>query len=275
MEKAPILSVSRHRILRDGIGVTTLVGMKGCPLQCRYCINKEQLQSSYYHSITTEQLLRLVEKDDIYFRATNGGITFGGGEPLLHTEFIREFKEMCPRAWKINIETSLNVKYESVVTISSFVDRLIVDVKTLNSDIYEKYTGQRNDLLLKNLAYLSKYQMQNKVDIRIPLIPDFNDRRDIYSSVKTLKSWGFHNLRIIPYVKDKVGHNSYSQATEYGKGICNILKHIRMTIAEANGIPLKEEECPMTKCKTGTCPKCDASLSYLTNELSNKLKPIY
>lgn len=32
MKTAEIIGISRHRILRDGDGVTTLVGINGCPL---------------------------------------------------------------------------------------------------------------------------------------------------------------------------------------------------------------------------------------------------
>ena len=31
MKTAEIIGISRHRILRDGDGVTTLVGINGCP----------------------------------------------------------------------------------------------------------------------------------------------------------------------------------------------------------------------------------------------------
>ena len=39
MEKLPVFAIERHRITTDGVGVTTLVGAYGCPLQCKYCLN--------------------------------------------------------------------------------------------------------------------------------------------------------------------------------------------------------------------------------------------
>lgn len=273
MQKASIIGISRHRILRDGKGVTTLVGMNGCPLRCEYCINKGHLQSSHSRLITTGQLIKILEVDDIYFRATGGGVVFGGGEPLMHTEFISEFRELCPPAWIVSVETSLNVEYDSLVSVCSYVERLIVDIKTLSPDIYEKYTGRQNGMVMENLAYLSKNKMQDKVDIRIPLIPYFNNRRDINQSIKILKDMGFNNLTVIPYVNKRDESRFSKQPSKYGKGVCNILKYIRKTIADANGITIKEDECPMTKCKAGTCPKCDGYLSYLTTELSNKSNP--
>ena len=40
MISAKIIGVSRHRLTTDGEGVTTLVAFNGCPLRCKYCLNK-------------------------------------------------------------------------------------------------------------------------------------------------------------------------------------------------------------------------------------------
>ena len=84
----PLLALSRLRMGTDGKGVTTLVVGAGCPLSCRYCINRRLLKEAPQKSVTAEELLESVRIDDLYFRATGGGVTFGGGESLLHAEFI-------------------------------------------------------------------------------------------------------------------------------------------------------------------------------------------
>lgn len=43
---------------------------------------------------------------------TGGGICFGGGEPLLWSDFIHDFCKMIPSTWKITIETSLHVEFD-------------------------------------------------------------------------------------------------------------------------------------------------------------------
>ena len=276
MTKAAIFGISRHRILRDGDGVTTLVGMKGCPLRCAYCINKGPLESDSPHSImSASQLLEKVAVDDVYFRASNGGVTFGGGESLLHPVFIKEFRSLCPSAWKINIETSLNIKSEALAVVLESADSLIVDIKSMVPDIYRRYTGISNHQMIYNLSYLSECQLQDKVVIRVPVIPCYNDASDVKVSIKTLKAMGFRHFKVFRYVQDLNKVPQQPQATEYGKGICNILKHIRTVVAEANDISLNEDNCPMTKCKSGTCPKCESALSFLSNNLKNRLNPIY
>ena len=81
----------------DGQGITTLIAGAGCPLNCRWCINKRLLREATAEAVTAEELLERVKTDDLYFRATGGGITFGGGEPLLHASFMRRFRDICPR----------------------------------------------------------------------------------------------------------------------------------------------------------------------------------
>ena len=91
----PILGVNRHRLLIDGEGVTTLVAFHGCPLHCKYCLNPQSLSDDFdFPLYSCEQLYERVKVDELYFLATRGGITFGGGEPCLRSEFISRFREL-------------------------------------------------------------------------------------------------------------------------------------------------------------------------------------
>ena len=85
----PVLSINRHRLTTDGVGVTTLVAAYGCPLSCKYCINERILNPDSLKScvhMTPQQLYDRLKIDDLYFIATGGGVTFGGGESLLHAD---------------------------------------------------------------------------------------------------------------------------------------------------------------------------------------------
>ncbi len=52
-----------------------------------------------------------------------------------------------------------------------------------------------------------------------------------------------------------------------GKRVCKILKEIRRQIAEANDIDLITSECRFKGDCMGTCPKCEAELEYLEQQL--------
>jgi len=98
----------------DGTGVTTLVAFHGCPLNCKYCLNAQSLSpKGIWKRFSPEELFKAVNKDDLYFRATGGGVTFGGGEPLVSCKEILLFRNIFMnrgKKWKINIESSLNVR---------------------------------------------------------------------------------------------------------------------------------------------------------------------
>lgn len=57
-----------------------------------------------------------------------------------------------------------------------------------------------------------------------------------------------------------------------GKYICGQLKAIRRTIAKENNIPLEIPECTYEGECRGTCPRCEAEVQYLENELSRRAR---
>ena len=55
-----------------------------------------------------------------------------------------------------------------------------------------------------------------------------------------------------------------------GKNKCKILKEIRQRIADENDIPYVTRECTYQGDCKGTCPKCEAELRYLEQELEKR-----
>ncbi len=203
MEKLPVFAIERHRLTTDGDGVTTLVGAYGCPLRCKYCLNPhawnpETLEQCKW--MTAEELYDRVKIDDLYFKATGGGITFGGGESLLHADFIKEFRKLCGKAWCITVETSLNVPKEQLQKALEAVDAFIVDVKDMDCGIYRNYTGKSNEQVLENLKMLADALQEKKVRIRIPQIPEYNNPENVKKSVEIMRKTGFSDIEVFPYV---------------------------------------------------------------------------
>ncbi len=195
-----MLTASRLRMGTDGIGITTLVSGAGCPLSCRWCINKRLLQEAPVTHVTAAELLEQVKVDDLYFRATGGGITFGGGESLLHAAFIRRFREICPPEWRIRVETSLAVPAEQVKTVLDAVDEYIVDCKDMDPEICRSYTGKDNSLMRENLRILLDAVGPERIIVRVPLIPEYNTKEDQARSAEMLRSMGFTKLDLFDYV---------------------------------------------------------------------------
>lgn len=55
-----------------------------------------------------------------------------------------------------------------------------------------------------------------------------------------------------------------------GKEKCNLLKTIRKELAEQNDINIQFDECTHSGDCKGTCPKCDAELKYIDDELKKR-----
>ena len=153
----PVFGISRLRMETDGDGVTTLVGCLGCPLRCRLCINPHaQNPATPHRRLSAEQLVDELRVDGLYFSATGGGATFGGGEPLLHADFLAEFAEKRPADWRVRVETSLNADEAQLRRALDAVDGWIVDVKDFNPEIYRCYTGADNARVLLAQAMLGE-----------------------------------------------------------------------------------------------------------------------
>ena len=60
-------------------------------------------------NISPKELYDIARKDEFYYVATKGGVTFGGGEPLLYSNFIKEVLLCGANKWHTSVETSLNV----------------------------------------------------------------------------------------------------------------------------------------------------------------------
>lgn len=195
-----IMTIRRHRMKVDGEGVTTLIGLDGCPLSCKYCLNKNMIAKHEWTDYTKEQLLAEIMQDYCYFVATGGGITFGGGESLLHAKAIEELCQILPAEITVNVETSLHVNSESVRLLIPYIKQWIIDVKTLNPDVYKKYTNCEIDKLMMNLEVLLEAGVADQCRVRVPRIPEYTTEEDIEYTVSKLKNMGFTDIEQFDYI---------------------------------------------------------------------------
>ena len=193
-------TINRHRQETDGKGITTLIGLAGCPLRCEYCINKDILSSHPVKEYTETELMSIIMPDWCYFIATGGGVTFGGGEPLLQSEMILKFMDILPENIKVNIETSLNCDNEFVEYVIRYADEIFVDIKSMKEDIYKKYTGKNNEMTMKWLEYIVTHGLQEKCVIRIPRISAYTSEEDINYSVQYIRRMGFERIDRLDYI---------------------------------------------------------------------------
>jgi len=158
--------------------------------------------------ITVEHLIRVLKKDEIIYRKSNGGITLSGGEPLVQWKFATELLKACKaQGWHTAIETTGQGTEEAVESVFPFVDQVLLDVKTMDSELHKKVTGVTTDIIRKNAKRITEIA---QTIIRIPTIPTINDSDENYIKTieyaKTLK--GVDTIHILPY--HMYGENKYT-----------------------------------------------------------------
>lgn len=195
-----ISSVGRLRMGTDGEGIRTLVFADGCPLKCQYCINPFTWNGTREPMLlSAKEIYEKIIVDRPYILATNGGVTFGGGEPLLQPEMIRELRDLCEHEMSFYVETSLNVPYKNVELVADIIDRFYVDIKSMDPDIYKEYTGGELAIVIDNLNQLLQRVDSEKVIVRVPMIPGYSDTDKQMKAKEKLKKLGVSRFNMFTY----------------------------------------------------------------------------
>ncbi len=132
--------------------------------------------------MNVEEAMEVIRKDKSFYEENNGGVTISGGEALMHPEFVREVFKQC-RAEGIHtcVETALHVNPKVLDDVLPYTDMLITDIKHIDSDIHKEHVGVGNEKLLENMKLVANYKIP--MIVRIPIIPGFNDDREVVSQI--------------------------------------------------------------------------------------------
>ncbi len=126
--------------------------------------------------MTVSEVMFEVEQDIIFYDQSGGGVTFSGGEPLMQPEFLLAVLNQC-QALQIHtaVDTSCYAEPKILETVSERTDLFLCDLKHMDNEIHERFTGVGNTLILDNIRRLS--EAGKEIVIRIPVIPGFNDEK--------------------------------------------------------------------------------------------------
>lgn len=124
--------------------------------------------------MTVEQIMTEIEKERIFFEQSGGGVTFSGGEPLLHTDFLVRLLDECrERGIHTAVDTAGLVNSDILLEVAKRTDLFLYDLKMVDSGRHQKWTGVPNVKILENLRILA--ESGASINIRIPLIGGVND----------------------------------------------------------------------------------------------------
>jgi pyruvate formate lyase activating enzyme len=147
-----------------------VVFFQGCPLRCRYCHNPDTwLQGApSARSVTAQALICDILKYKSYL--VNGGVTLSGGEPLLQVDFACEIIRLCTQnGIHTAIDTSGAVPLSICEKAVSSASLVILDIKSIDSDICRALTGRDNRNALELLDFCEK--IKKDVWIRHVIVP--------------------------------------------------------------------------------------------------------
>jgi pyruvate formate lyase activating enzyme len=127
-------------------------------------------------SWTLEDLYAEVVKDRIYFEKSGGGVTLGGGEPLLQHEFCSSLLALLKQdGIHTAVDTCGLVARKALDSILTHADLVLYDLKEFDPEQHRKFTGSDNHGILENLRYLcERIESEGRpaaLWIRTPIIP--------------------------------------------------------------------------------------------------------
>ena len=212
----------------DGPGIRTVVFFNECHLRCIYCHNPEMWCKGQKNT-TVDELVEKILHNKEYF-GDKGGVTFSGGEPLLHADFIIE---VCKKLKMHNIHVALDTagvglgNYEEIL---EYIDLIIFDVKHTTKEGYKKITKMNPEESLKFLSAANK--LNKKFWIRQVVVPGIMDNEEYLISLKEYLNniKNIEKIEFLPY--HKLGEEKYKKLNipypcnnipEMDKGKCDEL----------------------------------------------------
>ncbi len=157
----------------DGPGIRFVVFMQGCNLRCGCCHNPDTWDMSQGTEYTAEEIIAKVLRFREYF-GEKGGITLSGGEPLLQSDFAYEVFTLChENGINTCLDTSGSILNDSVKKLLTVTDRVLLDIKYADDELYHKYVGCSFEKPLEFLSYLNEQSVP--VTLRQVIIPTLND----------------------------------------------------------------------------------------------------
>jgi len=167
---------------------------------CFHCVDAcpTKALSKVGEYLTVEEVMAEIERDELFYHRSSGGVTISGGEPLLQWQFVHRLLRACKqRHLHTALDTCGYTQWPILKKVMEHVDLVLYDIKHMNPALHKKATGKSNRLILHNVRMIPP---QTKVWLRLPLIPGFNDSEENLTELSRLgREIGAEKVSILPY----------------------------------------------------------------------------
>ena len=195
---------------RDGEGIRFGIFLGGCPLRCAYCHNPDTWDKGATREYTPEALYQKIKRYTPYFRASGGGVTFSGGEPLLQASALLPLCAMFREggvSYTLDTSGALTLDDARRELISG-ADHILLDLKFASEEEYRTYTGGSLGTVLATLAYA--VSLKKRIWIRTVVVPTLNDTTEAMdryldvlspylSAIERYELLAFHTMGFFKY----------------------------------------------------------------------------
>jgi pyruvate formate lyase activating enzyme len=160
---------------------------------------------------TVEELVKRVSKDKPFYEQSGGGVTVSGGEPLSQPDFtLQLLKRLKESGIHTALDTSGFAPFEAFRNVLPYTDLFLYDLKHIDNEQHKIVVGVPNGLILENASRIANEGA--KIQVRIPVIPDFNDSEEsireigmfcksLGEAVTVIQLLPYHNLGVMKYLR--------------------------------------------------------------------------
>lgn len=170
------------------------------------------------NALQVREVLSDIEKDEIYYRKSGGGVTISGGEPLLHPDYVIELaREVKAMGYTVAMETTGFASADVVRRVFPELDLILFDVKNMDDKLHREFTGVSNRQILENLSWAASEGLN--VIVRVPLLGGFNaTEENIRKLADFMVERRLQKVNILPY--HTMGEYKYKHLRmEYDPGV--------------------------------------------------------
>lgn len=194
----------------DGPGIRLVIFTAGCPLRCFYCANPDCRHMEDGRKVGVDDLMDEIKKYTSYMKASGGGVTVSGGEPLYQPHFVAELFKRCQA---LGIHTALDTSgycdLHLAKPVIEHADLVLLDIKSFDPEIYTRVTSVSLEPTLAIANYLS--EIGKPAWIRFVLVPDLTDAthnvEGLADFIATLKN--VEKVEVLPF--HKMGEYKWEQ----------------------------------------------------------------
>lgn len=178
---------------------------------CGKCVDEcpgsaREIVGSY---VNVDDVLREVERDILFYKNSNGGVTVSGGEPATQSDFVAALLQGCvEKKLHTAVETCGYADSKDFVKIIAHTKLVLFDIKNVDSKVNERLTGYpRCEIVLDNLRMAGEKGIP--IIGRLTVIPGITDsvlavRRaaKLFAEIKNVV-----RLELLPY--HRLGESKY------------------------------------------------------------------